>query len=100
MLNAASPIALSGLKAAQLRLDSSAHNVANQQTDNFRRQEVTQESNAAGGTRASVRRAAVPGEAVAKDRVEQISAGYHFVANLKVIETEKKTMGSLLNEKA
>lgn len=95
-----SSIALSGMNTAQLRLDSSAHNLANLQTDNFRRQEVTQqESRAPGGVTASIRRAGVPGEALERDMVEQISAGYTFVANLKVIKTEKEMLGKLLNER-
>lgn len=88
------------MNVAQLRLDASAHNIANQQTDNFRRQEVTQEAAAEGGVKARVRPAAVPGEALAEDLVQQMAAGYSFVANLKVIETEKKMMGALLDERA
>lgn len=88
------------MNAAQLRLDASAHNIANQQTEKFRRQEITQTATAEGGVSASVRSATVPGEAVAEDLVQQMSAGYSFVANLKVIETEKKMMGALLNERA
>jgi flagellar basal body rod protein FlgC len=61
---------------------------------------VVQQSNEAGGTSATVRRAPVPGEALAQDMVEQISAGYNFVANLKVIEADKKMMGTLLDARA
>lgn len=99
-MSAVSSIALSGMNAAQLRLDASAHNIANQQTEQFRRQEITQTATPEGGVSASVRQLAVPGEAVAEDLVQQMSAGYSFVANLKVIETEKKMMGALLNERA
>jgi flagellar basal body rod protein FlgC len=99
-MNAASSIARSGMNVAQLRLDASAHNIANQQTDRFRRQEVAQAATAEGGVQASIRPAAVPGEALAQDLVQQMTAGYSFVANLKVIETEKKMMGALLNERA
>ena len=99
-MNSLSSIALSGLNAAQLRMDASAHNIANQSTENFRRQEVVQESEATGGVKTSVRRSAVPGEALAQDMVEQISARYAFVANLKVIKTEKEMLGKLLNERA
>jgi flagellar basal body rod protein FlgC len=99
-MNAASSIAQTGLQAVQRRMGSTAHNLANAQTENFRREEVTQETVAGGGTRASTRRAAVPGEAMAKDLVDQKSAGYAFDANLKVIQTEKKMMGRLLDEKA
>lgn len=83
-----------------LRLDSSAHNIANVQTGNFRRQEVTQQSQPQGGVKADVWRADVAGNALVEDMVQQRSASYAFVASLKVIQTEKKMMGSLLDEKA
>lgn len=96
----ATSIAQTGLSAAQTRMNASAHNLANVQTDKFRRQEVTQQSTEPGGTTAQVRRAPVEGEALNKDLVEQKGAGYAFDANLKVIQTEKKMMGRLLDEKA
>ena len=100
MINSTSSIALSGLKAAQTRLDVSAHNIANLQTGDFRRQEVRQESTPGGGTRATVQRAPAPGEALAQDVVEQMGARYAFIASLKVIETDRKMTGALLDEKA
>lgn len=99
-MNSASSIAQSGLGAAQTRMGASAHNIANVQTDKFRRQEVTQQSTEPAGTSASVRRAPVEGQALSRDLVEQKSAGYAFDANLKVIQTEKKMMGRLLDERA
>lgn len=51
-----------------------------------------------GGAQAGMRSAPRPGEALAQDLVPQMTAGYSFVANRKVIETEKKMMGALLNE--
>ena len=100
MINNTTSVALSGMKAAQTRLDASAHNVANVQTDNFRRHEVTQEAQAGGGTTPIVRQAAVPGEDLPRDLVEQISASYSFVANLKVIKTQQQMSGALLDRKA
>jgi len=97
-MNVASSIAQSGLDAAQRRMGSSAHNIANVETDNFRREEVTQQAVAEGGVKASTRRASVPGEALTKDLMEQKSAGYAFDASLKVIQTEKQMMGKLLDE--
>ncbi len=99
-MNSASAIAQSGLNAAQLRMNTAAHNIANLQTDNFRRQEVVQESVAQGGVKAGVKPAGVAGEALAEDVVQQISAGYAFISSLKVIQTEKKMMGTLLDELA
>ena len=99
-MSSASSIAQSGLNAAQLRMGTGAHNIANVQTDAFRRQETVQQTTAEGGVSASVRRTSVPGEALASDLVDQKSAGYAFDANLKVIQTDKKMMGQLLDEQA
>ena len=44
-----SSIAQSGMNAAQMTLNSSAHNIANMNTTGFRRQEVLQTSQADGG---------------------------------------------------
>src|SRR5205085_1881745 len=48
-MNSLSSIAMSGLGAAQLRLDASANNGANAATPGYRRQLVLQESEAGGG---------------------------------------------------
>ncbi|BEU98576.1 flagellar basal body protein [Acidovorax sp. DW039] len=96
-----SSIGNSGLQAAQLRLDSAAHNVANLNTPGFRRQTVEQtEAPGGAGVQASVRRESVEGPALEKDVVEQMSATYAFKANIQVIKTEDQMMGSLLNTKA
>lgn len=96
----ASAIAQSGMNAALLRLDSSAHNIANLQTENFRRQEVVQESLAQGGVKASVKQAEVVGSSLVDDVVQQRSASYAFIASLKIIQTEAKMMGTLLDVRA
>lgn len=64
-----SSTALSGLNAASLQLQSSAHNIANTQTPGFRRQLVQQSAEPSGGVRASIETSAVPGEALAEDIV-------------------------------
>ena len=99
-MNALSSIALSGLGAAQLRLGASAHNIANTQTPGFRRQLVTQQSVPEGGVNASLTRAPVEGDALAEDLVGQMSAGYQFIANLRVIQTQDKLLGTLLDDRA
>lgn len=93
-------MAQSGMRAAQLRLDASAHNIANLQTRDFHRQEVQQQTAGSGGVDASIRVAPAPGEALANDRVEQKMATYAFKANLKVIQTEKQMLAHLLDERA
>ena len=94
-------IAQSGLQAAQLRLDSSAHNVANMNTEGFRRQTVEQQAAPSlGGTRARPGQAGEPGVALEQEAVEQMSATYAFKANLQTIKTQDEMVGSLLDVKA
>jgi len=61
-----SSIALSGMNAAQVALNSSAHNVANMNTAQFRRQEVTQTAQTDGGVSTSV---SIEGASLEKDVV-------------------------------
>lgn len=99
-MNISSSIGLSGLKAAQARLDVASHNIANAQTPGFTRQTVTQAAQHSGGVKAEVTQAAVPGADLATDLVGQISASYAFKANLKTIETAQQMTGSLLDLRA
>src|SRR5688500_333595 len=64
-------IALSGVPPASLRLGSSAHNIANGLTPDFRGQIVQQESPPEGGVVASIGQAPAPGHDLARDIVEQ-----------------------------
>jgi flagellar hook protein FlgE len=96
-MNSISAIAQSGMSAAMQRLGSSAHNIANGLTPDFRRQIVLQESQAGGGVVVSIGRAAQPGENLASDIVEQMVASYSFKANLGVIRTQDEMLGSLLD---
>jgi flagellar hook protein FlgE len=99
-MNAIASIALSGMNTAQLRLGSSAHNIANALTPGFRRQLVVQQALPEGGVQADVTQAAIEGAALADDLVAQMSASYAFVANLKAIQTQDRLMGSLLDIRA
>lgn len=95
-----SSIALSGMQAAQTRLQGSAHNIANLQNGDFHRQEVTQETQAGGGTTARIGRAAAAGSALETDVVAQLEAKNAFLANLAVFRTGNKMLGTLFDEKA
>lgn len=96
-----SSIGNSGLQAAQLRLDTSAHNVANLNTPGFHRQVVEQtESPGSAGVRASVQRSPQEGSALEQDAVEQMAATYAFKANVQVLKTNDRMMGALLDTKA
>jgi flagellar hook-associated protein FlgK len=96
------------MRAAQLRLDTSAHNVANAQTPQFQRHAVTQTARPGlGGVDAQVTREpdAAPASGgdfrhLAQDLVEGRMSVYSFAANLRVVETEDRMLGTLLNERA
>ena len=93
-------IALSGMRAAQTKLDSSAHNVANQSTGKFRRQEVSNKEAANGGVTTATRQSSTEGAALATDMVDQLQAKNAFLANLAVFKTSDKMAGALLSAKA
>lgn len=105
--SSASAIALSGLRAAQLRLDVGAHNIANAQTPGFQRQRVVQTASAdAGGVTARVEReASAAGEGgdlgpLTEDLIGGKMALYSFAANLQVVKTEQEMLGTLFDERA
>lgn len=91
-----SSIAVSGLNAAQRRLEATANNVANSSTPDFKRQEVVSSSRPEGGVTTEVRRTE-GGENLTEDVVEQVEARIAFQANLRALEAERRTVGSLLD---
>ena len=95
-----SSISLSGMHAAQTQLDSSAHNIANNSTQDFRRQEVAQTEQKNGGVTTSLARSSTEGHALETDLVAQLQAKNAFLANLKVFKTSSKMTGTLLDEKS
>jgi len=99
-MNPLSSIALSGLQAAQTRLGSSAHNIANSMTPGFRRQIVAQQSAPNGGVTTTIERAPEAGDALAEDLVALKLAQHLFTANLKVLRTQDQMLGTLLDEHA
>jgi len=107
-ITSAASAGLSGIRAAQLQLDTSAHNVANAQTPHFRRQVVVQTAQPnLGGAQADVARepeaaAASGGDFahLAEDMVAQRMAVYSFAANLRTVETQDRVLGTLLDAQA
>ncbi len=79
-MNSLSAIALSGMNAAQLRLDTAAQRIANAQTPVPQGVDVS--------------------ENLADDLVQTMVAVYSFKANLKSLQTEYSLLGSLLDTKA
>ena len=99
-MNPVSSIALSGLQAAQTRMSSSAHNIANAVTPSFRRQVVAQQTTPNGGVATTIARAPVAGDALAEDLVALKLARHLFTANLKVLRTQDQMLGTLLDTQA
>lgn len=92
-----SNVALSGMAAAQQRLDAHAHNLANLGTDGFRRSTVSQTAVPTGGTTATWDRAAAEGPAMVDDLVGQLSAKNDFMASLAVFKTGDAMTAALLD---
>ena len=92
--------ARSGMQTAMLQLGTAAHNIANLQTSGFRRQQVVQQTHPEGGVVTAVAQAAQPGAALAGDLVQQMTAIYLFKANLQMLQTEHRMLGSLLDATA
>jgi flagellar basal body rod protein FlgC len=90
-MNVALSTAMSGISAANERLRASASNIANMSASNQARESVEP---------TNVDR--VPEREInpANEIVEQQSAAYAFVANLKVLQTQLNTTGALLDIKA
>lgn len=104
-VSSASAIGLSGMRAAQQRLDTHAHNIANAATPGFQRQTVVQTAQpGAGGVIASVRREPAGGSEfgtqLAEDLVGQRVSLYSFAASLKTVQTQDDMLGALLDIKA
>ena len=93
--------AVSGLQVSQLRPNAAANNVANAQTDGFRRDQVRQEAQpASGGVIAQVDKVPQPGANLIQDLVDQKAATYAFKANVQVVKTADEMMGRLLDVRA
>jgi flagellar basal body rod protein FlgC len=101
VMSSLSAIAQSGMQAAQVQLQATAHNVANLATPGFRRQEVVQRAEPeGGGVAASVTRSEAEGASLEADVVAQLQAKNAFLANLAVFKTADRMAGALLDERA
>jgi len=92
--------ALSGLQAAQTRLDVAANNVANAQTDGYQREQVVSQAQPQGGVAVQVERVPEPGANLVADVVAQQSATYSWKANLQTLKTADAMVGDLLSIRA
>ena len=78
------------MRAAQLRLDVAAHNVANAQTPGFQRSQVRQQAQLPSGVLAQVERLPAPGADLVQDVVQQRAAAADFGANLLALRMALK----------
>ena len=77
---------------------TSAHNLANLQTEGFRRERVVHTAQADGGVMASSTvRAQEQGSSIHEDLVAQLQARNAFLANLAVFRAGSRAAGSLLD---
>lgn len=96
-MNSIASIALSGLQAAQQRAGSAGHNIANALTPGFRRQVVAQQAVEGGGVATSIERSPVVGDALADDLVALKLSEHLFAANMNVLRTQDRMLGTLLD---
>ena len=99
-MSSTSAIALSGMNAAQMSLQASAHNIANLDTAGFRRQRVDQSAASGGGVATTLSQEATPGDAEVADVVGMLQAKNAFLANLAVFRTADRMSGALLDRAA
>jgi flagellar basal body rod protein FlgC len=93
--------AVSGLQVSRLRMSAAANNVANAQTDGFRRDQVRQEARpASSGVTARVDKSPQPGADLIQDMVDQQSATYAFKANWQVVKAADDMIGRWLDVRA
>lgn len=95
-----SSISLSGIQAAQAALDTSAHNVANVNTEGFKRQTVVQSTQKGGGVTTAFGQSSTTGAALETDLVAQLQAKNAFLANLAVFKTNNQMAGAMLDKTA
>lgn len=88
------------MNAALAHLGASAHNIANENTEGFRREEVGQAEQAEGGVGTWRERAPRLGHELERDVVGQLAASNAFLANLAVFRTSDAMAGSLLDIRA
>lgn len=90
-------IAASGMRAADVGLRASAHNLANLQTEGFRRERVVNTVQADVGVSAATARSRFESASLEADLVAQLKAKNAFLANLAVFRAATGATGSLLD---
>jgi len=97
-MNPTSSTLLSGMNAAGTRLQVSAFNIANLNTQDFNRQEAKQSEQIGGGTTVTVSNSLnASGSNLETDMVQQLVAKNSFLANLSVFKANDAMLGTLLD---
>ena len=88
---------ISGIQAAGLRMEVSAHNTANLNTEGARAQRVRQsERPDQGGTTAEVEQTDSPPELL-EETVEQLTTAHYLKANTKALRTQDEMLGTMID---
>ncbi len=100
-MNSVFSIAVSALKAYDMKLRAGATNIAHMNTENYRPLEVSIEEVSSGGVKAQV---FSPDNAyrvdIAKELVDLIGTEHSFRANIETIKTEDEIMRDIIDIKA
>ena len=90
--------ALSGMQSASVRLATSAHNIANLLTEDFKPQRANQRSLAGGGSEAFVSEAGSSRPVqLERELVGQIEASAQYTASARVVSVASELRGSLFD---
>ncbi|WP_230418999.1 flagellar basal body rod C-terminal domain-containing protein [Undibacterium griseum] len=106
MLISALNSGLSGMRANETALDSSAHNVANADTQGFNPQQVSFQENTNGGVIVNLSRGSAiaqqdnSGTDLENEVVQSIQYKAGFDVNAKMVKTADEMLGTLINTKA
>ena len=106
---------LSGIAAAQAKISTTAHNIANAHTDGFKKHRVVLEESSVGGVQAKVDQPDIPGPVALEETdqglelieqsnvdlgeamVDLLIGQRFFEANLSALEVQHDTLGSVLD---
>lgn len=104
----ATNIAVSALSALQRKLEVTANNIANVNTDGFKKSRAVFQTQDSPGVSVSIEQINTPGilrpdgremsnVSLEEEFVNLITTRHTYTANLKVIETETKMLGTILD---
>lgn len=96
-MNSIAAISGSGMSAASQRLRSAAHNLANLQTEGFRRETVISSTLPGGGVTTRTMPSESVGPSIEADLVAQLQARNAFLANLSVFRTAVLGRGRMVD---